>query len=62
MKVSITGKGVFVDDVEVKNVTRADVINLNPIENMEVVLHISADEVEVDYKWLGALRDELREE
>lgn len=62
MKVSITDKGVFVDDVEVKNVTRADVINLNPIENMEVVLHISADEVEVDYKWLGALRDELREE
>ncbi len=59
MKVSISSKGVLVDGVEVKNVTRADVINLNPIERMEVVLHISADEVEADYKWLGASGDKL---
>lgn len=59
MKISITAKGVFVDGVEVKNVTHADVKNLNPNEQMEVVLHISADEVEVNYRWLGASGNEL---
>ena len=28
-------------------------MNLNPIEDMEVVLHIAASEIEVDHKRLG---------
>ena len=53
MKVSITSKGVFVGGQEIKNVIRADVINLNPLGDAEVVLHITASEGEVDHKHLG---------
>ena len=53
MKISIIPGGVFVDGVKINNVTRVDVMNLNPIEDMEVVLHIAASEIEVDHKRLG---------
>ena len=53
MKIAITPKGVWVDGEKINNVTRVDVINLNPAEDMEVVLHIAASEIEVDYKRMG---------
>lgn len=53
MKISITREGVFADGVKINNVTRVDVMNLNPIEDMEVVLHIAASEIEVNHKRLG---------
>ena len=53
MKVAITRKGVFVDGTKIDNVTRVDVMNLNPIEDTEVVLHIAASEIEVDHGKLG---------
>lgn len=53
MKITVNEKGVFVDGVKVDKVTRVDVINLNPTDDMEVVLHIAASEIEVDYKTLA---------
>ncbi len=53
MKVSVTKEGVFVDGHKVDNIIRVDVINLNPLGEAEVVLHIAADEVEIDHKHLG---------
>lgn len=53
MKISINNNGVFLDGQKVTEVTRVDVINLNPITDMEVVLHIAASEIEVDYQKLS---------
>lgn len=53
MEVCINSKGVFVDGTEIKNVTRVDVINLNPVTDMEVVLHITANKIEVNHKNMG---------
>lgn len=54
MKISVTSKGIFVGGAEIKNVTRIGVINLNPNEDMEVVLHVATSEIEIDYRNLGA--------
>lgn len=54
MKISITNKGVFVGETEIKNVTRVDVINLNLLEDMEAVLHVAVSKIEIDYQNLGA--------
>lgn len=53
MKIAITPEGVFADGTKINNVTRVDVVNLNPIEDMEVVLHVAVSEIEVDHKRLG---------
>lgn len=53
VKIEISGEGVFVNGMKIDKVTRADVINLNPLGNAEVALYIAADEVVVDHKPLG---------
>lgn len=58
MKISITPKGIFADGAKIKNVTRVDVINLNPTEDMEVVFHVATSELEIDYQNLNAERGE----
>lgn len=53
MHIEVNNKGVFIDGHKVERVCRVDVINLNPIEDMEVVIHIPASEIEVDYQKLA---------
>ena len=53
MKIEISAGGVFIDGIKIKKVIKADVINLNPYGDAEVVLHIAADEIEVNHKPLG---------
>lgn len=53
MKVSVTDKGVFVNGIKLDRVTRVDVVNLNPQDDAEVVIHIAASEIEIDHKHLG---------
>lgn len=53
MKVTVTNKGVFIDGQKIDRVTQVDIKNLNLVEDMEVVLHIAASEIEVDYQTLS---------
>lgn len=50
MKIEVNSKGVFADGNKIDNVTRVDVINLSPVADTEVVIHIAANEIEVDHK------------
>lgn len=49
MKLTINETGVYLDDHKVEKCTRVDIKNIDPIGDMEVVLHVSINEADV--KW-----------
>lgn len=53
MKVEINHNGVFLDGKKIDRATRVDIMNINLVEEMDVVIHVSAEEIKVDYQLLG---------
>ena len=50
-KLKITPEGaVLLNGAEVKWCRRLDIKNIDPLNGMEVALHIDVDEVDVNYK------------
>lgn len=49
MKLKVSPKGVWLDNQEVKGCTQVDIKNINPIKDIEVLLHLTVDEVDVRY-------------
>ena len=49
MKLTINETGVYLDDHKVEKCTRVDIKNIDPVDGMEVVLHVSINEADV--KW-----------
>lgn len=49
MKLTINENGVYLDDHKVEKCTRVDIKNIDPVDGMEVVLHVSINEADV--KW-----------
>lgn len=50
MVVKIWQKGVKVNGVEIQRVRSVDVKNIGPNDPMEVVLHLDADRVDIQYE------------
>ena len=63
-KISITNKGVFIDDAKITGVTGVEIknINLGNTGKVEVALHFQVSEVDVQYQQHIGLRNELSEE
>lgn len=49
MKLAINETGVYLDGHKVEKCTRVDIKNIDPIGDMEVVLHVSINDADV--KW-----------
>lgn len=49
MKLTVSRKGVFLDGVEVPRCERVDLKNISCMNGMDVTLHLSVDEVDVQY-------------
>lgn len=50
MVVKIWQKGITVNGVEIQRVRSVDVKNIGPNDPMEVVLHMDADRVDIQYE------------
>lgn len=63
-KISITNKGVFIDDTKITGVTGVEIknINLGNTGKIEVALQFQVSEVDVQYQQHIGLRNELGEE
>lgn len=62
MKLTVNANGVWLDEHEIKNCTQVDIKNINPVDNIQVLLHLTVDEVDVQYhseEILQQLRDKL---
>lgn len=57
-------RGVFLDDLPITGVTKAEILSINPGPEglMEVVLHIHAAEVDIQFRQHGVSRDEPSQE
>lgn len=50
VKLTVNKDGVFLDDQQIRWVTRIDLQNIDPDDGMEAVLHVLVTEAEVDWK------------
>lgn len=50
MKLIVNKDGVFLDDQQIRWVTRIDLQNIDPDDGMEAVLHVLVTEAEIDWK------------
>ena len=48
-RLTITDKGVFLNGIEIKNCTNANLENINMDGTMEVILHIIVSQADVKY-------------
>ena len=49
MKLTVNHDGVWLNNKKIQNCTQVDIKNINPIETIQVVLHLTVDEVDVQY-------------
>ena len=49
IKLTVNHDGVWMDEKKIKNCTQIDIKNINPIDTIQVVLHLEVDEVDVQY-------------
>lgn len=64
MKLSISHDGVFLDGVKVPRCERVDLKNISYMNGVDVTLHLSVDEVDVQYggrRHLSSPIDDVRE-
>ena len=50
VKLTVNKDGVFLDDQQIRWVTRIDLQNIDPDDGMEAVLHVLVTEAEIDWK------------
>lgn len=50
VKLIVNKDGVFLDDQQIRWVTRIDLQNIDPDDGMEAVLHVLVTEAEIDWK------------
>lgn len=59
LEIKPTGK-VFLNGMELKTCFKVDIENLNPVDAMNVTIHLTVDRVDVNYS--NESRNELRQE
>lgn len=50
MKLKINHSRVWLDDHQLSGCTQVDIKNINPVDNIQVRLHMVVDEVDVQYR------------
>lgn len=50
MKLRVNHSGVWLDGHKLIGCTQVDITNINPIDNIQVRLHMVVDEVDVEYR------------
>ena len=50
MKLKVNHSGVWLDNNKLSGCTQVDIKNINPVDNIQVVLHMVVDEVDVEYR------------
>lgn len=61
MKLTVSKEGVFLDGVKVPRCERVDLKNIGPMSDVDVTLHLSVDEVDIQYGYDGLTHiDEVR--
>lgn len=53
MEIKIDETGVFLDGQPIPNCTRVDIKNICPLDQIEVVLHVMANQADVQWEAKG---------